>query len=164
MWLFVKRVNQPGPGGTIGVDRAADAVCAQDPGRARLHQGCGAMPGLSQPQRPIRAIQHNRLAVVNVRKARPRIGGENRAGIQRAGILLTAIIGRPAILRPTIGHFAAWGPMLPDRGQCLARTASRNAGFVAMPSARALMISGPSFTDLYQEGKKPQRSARSRRP
>ena len=44
-----------------------------------------------------------------------------------------------------------------------ARTASRKAGLVAMVSARALMISGPSFGALYQPGRNPQRIARKRR-
>jgi hypothetical protein len=42
------------------------------------------------------------------------------------------------------------------------RTASRKAGFVATVSDRALMISGPSFGALYQDGMNPQRIARSR--
>ncbi len=44
-----------------------------------------------------------------------------------------------------------------------ARTASRKAGFTATVSARALMISGPSFGALYHAGMNPQRIARSRR-
>ena len=44
------------------------------------------------------------------------------------------------------------------------RTASRNAGFSATVSDRALMISGPSFGALYQTGISPHRMVRKRRP
>ena len=37
------------------------------------------------------------------------------------------------------------------------RTASRNAGFPAIPSARALIRSGPPFGVRYQDGSRPQR-------